>query len=199
MGADWSFAKPLSVCFITESWGHERNRGLHGGIDLRAAVGTPVFAVASGTVQFGGQYSDGSGGAVELVHDDGLLATRYLHLSSVFTKTGAKVSKGQQIGTSGFATSPHLHFDTWILGNRKADYVTKFGAFVGTAGNKAFRGVTYTKVPSEPLIPGATYQPDVVAMMAKYGVPQYSLLKDNRTYFVAGAAALVLAGVYAVI
>ena len=168
---EWLLGKPLASCIITEGWGMAREgRSAHGAIDLRAPVGTPVFAAAAGRVRFGGQYADGSGGAVELDHGDGML-TRYLHLSQVAVKTGAIVTRGQPLGQSGFAKSPHLHFDVSVLPPQVEFYKARFSdaKFLGAITIKP-GGVTRCKVPVEPLIAADGYQDDVVKAARLYAV-----------------------------
>jgi murein DD-endopeptidase MepM/ murein hydrolase activator NlpD len=167
-------AAPLASMLSTEGWGMPREgRPYHGGVDLRAPVGTVARAASSGTVVFGGQYADGSGGAVELDHGDGV-ATRYLHLSRVDVKSGQRVSRGQQLGLTGFAVSPHLHWDTWVEVPKLYEYVQRFGKpTTGFTVTKAFGPKTFVKVPAEPLAP-MSYQADVIAAAQKYGVKLYS-------------------------
>ena len=90
----------------------------HTGVDVAAPSGTPVLAAASGTVAditSGGAY----GNAVLIAHGDGL-TTFYAHLSSVAVQVGRQVDKGQSvggIGSTGWSTGPHLHFETRINGS----------------------------------------------------------------------------------
>ncbi|WP_255752900.1 LysM peptidoglycan-binding domain-containing M23 family metallopeptidase [Kitasatospora sp. A2-31] len=86
--------------------------GHHTGADFVAATGTPLRAVAAGTV-----VKAGNGGAygneVEIKLADGKYA-QYAHLSSIGVKVGQAVTVGQQIGLSGATgnvTGPHLHFE----------------------------------------------------------------------------------------
>lgn len=89
----------------------------HTGIDIAAPSGTPVLAAEAGTVasiSSGGAY----GNAVLVAHGDGL-TTFYAHLSSVAVSTGRQVALGEQIGgvgSTGWSTGPHLHFETRING-----------------------------------------------------------------------------------
>ncbi len=89
----------------------------HTGVDIAAPSGTPVLAAESGTVAAvtsGGAY----GNAVLVAHGDGL-TTFYAHLSSVAVSTGRQVGAGQQIGgvgSTGWSTGPHLHFETRVNG-----------------------------------------------------------------------------------
>ena len=85
----------------------------HLGIDYAAPVGTPVQAVADGTVKFAGR-KGGFGNFVEIKHANNY-TTMYGHLKSYGkgVKVGAKVKQGQTIGyvgSTGLSTGPHLDF-----------------------------------------------------------------------------------------
>lgn len=85
-------------------------RSGHGGLDLRAAVGTPVRAIADGTVVLEG-FHYFSGGAVYVDHGGGVLSV-YFHLSKILVGPGQKVKAGDSIalsGATGRVTGPHLH------------------------------------------------------------------------------------------
>jgi murein DD-endopeptidase MepM/ murein hydrolase activator NlpD len=87
----------------------------HYAIDIQANSGTPVKAAASGTVIFAGWKSNGGGYQVWIAHGSNLYTT-YNHMSSVGVGRGQSVGRGQQIGrvgSSGWATGPHLHFEVW--------------------------------------------------------------------------------------
>ena len=87
----------------------------HYGIDIAADRGTPVLAAASGVVTFAGWRSNGGGYQVWVSHGSNLYST-YNHMSSVSVHAGQRVSKGQRVGrvgTTGWATGPHLHFEVW--------------------------------------------------------------------------------------
>jgi murein DD-endopeptidase MepM/ murein hydrolase activator NlpD len=85
----------------------------HLGVDYAAATGTPVVAVASGTVISAG-WAGGGGRQVRIRHAAGL-ESYYLHLSA-FAKgirAGAHVEQGQligRVGATGTATGPHLDY-----------------------------------------------------------------------------------------
>ncbi len=89
----------------------------HTGIDIGSPSGTSVKAADSGTVAGitnGGPY----GKAVLLVHSGGL-TTFYAHLSSESVTIGQSVSAGQEVGTigsTGWSTGPHLHYEVRING-----------------------------------------------------------------------------------
>jgi murein DD-endopeptidase MepM/ murein hydrolase activator NlpD len=113
-----SFLKsPLKFARVTSRFTHARYHPIlkvvrpHLGVDYAAPTGTPVVAVASGTVTSAGA-SGGSGRAVHLRHGEGL-ETMYLHLSRVLVRPGARVEQGQVVGlvgATGLATGPHLDF-----------------------------------------------------------------------------------------
>lgn len=89
----------------------------HTGTDFGAPSGTPVRAVASGTVVRAG-YNGGHGNYIEIQHD-GRYRTSYSHLSRIQVRKGEKVAQGQGIGavgSTGMSTGPHLHFQLWVDG-----------------------------------------------------------------------------------
>ena len=110
-----SYAWPTKNVYITSYYGWRTvfgNREYHYGIDLRAAVGTPIYAADGGEVVFVGT-SSGYGKLIQIRHDNGDL-TYYAHLDSYSVKKGDRVYKGQQIaksGKTGRVTGPHLHFE----------------------------------------------------------------------------------------
>lgn len=93
----------------------------HGGIDIAAAVGTPILAAADGEVVFAGVGIPGSGYnyygyVVSIYHSDYGYSTLYGHLleNSITVEKGDTVKKGHVIGNlgnSGKSTGPHLHFE----------------------------------------------------------------------------------------
>jgi murein DD-endopeptidase MepM/ murein hydrolase activator NlpD len=86
---------------------------MHRGIDIAAAIGTPIVSVASGTVVYAGWNDGGYGYMVEVEHADGTM-TRYAHNDRLLVSKGQQVNQGQQIsemGSTGFSTGPHLHFE----------------------------------------------------------------------------------------
>ena len=85
----------------------------HLGVDYGAPTGSPVVAVANGTVVSAGFNGQG-GRVVHLRHASGY-ETYYMHLSSIAAgvRAGAHVSQGQligRVGMSGLATGPHLDY-----------------------------------------------------------------------------------------
>ena len=90
---------------------------LHTGVDLAAPAGTHILAAADGHVAFAGPAS-GYGHLILIEHTVGgkLVATGYAHMyaDGVHVKVGDTVTAGQYIadvGSDGYATGPHLHFE----------------------------------------------------------------------------------------
>jgi len=85
----------------------------HLAVDYGAPTGTPVQAVAKGTVTFAG-WDEGYGNLVQIKHSGGL-STGYAHLSAIAAgiRRGAFVDQGElvgKVGQTGLATGPHLHY-----------------------------------------------------------------------------------------
>lgn len=90
----------------------------HNGIDIAVPTGTPVSAVANGTVVYAGLRS-GYGYTVLLEHDNGMI-TLYGHNSQNNVSPGQAVRKGDTIalaGSTGRSTGPHVHFEAWQSGS----------------------------------------------------------------------------------
>lgn len=98
---------------ITSRYGVYRRRGYrHTGIDIAAPHGSPIYSADSGEVIFSGWW-DGYGKALVIDHGKGT-ATVYAHMSRIYLQVGAVVAKGQTIGlvgSTGYSTGPHLHFE----------------------------------------------------------------------------------------
>lgn len=90
----------------------------HNGIDIGAPYGAPVYSLKDGVVTYSGVMS-GYGNVVVVNHGD--ISTLYAHNSSLSVSVGQAVSGGQQIanvGATGWATGPHIHFEVIIDGSR---------------------------------------------------------------------------------
>lgn len=89
--------------------GEER---FHYGVDLAADTGTEVRCFADGTVTAVGDSS--SYGRYCIVSHEGGYSTLYAHCSRITVSSGTAVNRGQKIaevGDTGMATGPHLHFE----------------------------------------------------------------------------------------
>lgn len=108
---------PVPMGYYSSNYGYRLDpftgrQTFHTGVDLIAPPGTAVVAAAGGVVSnvaFVSEY----GNIVDVDHDNGL-TTRYAHLSKSMVRVGDVVMKGQniaQVGATGRATGPHLHFE----------------------------------------------------------------------------------------
>jgi murein DD-endopeptidase MepM/ murein hydrolase activator NlpD len=151
---------PLDKVFITQYFGNTSfatanpqvysGKG-HNGIDLRAAIGTPIKAASSGIVSgigntdiIRGCYSYGKW--VMIKHSNGL-STLYAHLSLQTVAVGQNISKGELIGYSGntgYTTGPHLHFGVYATEGVQINKLTSaqtshcIGAVIPVADFKAY-------------------------------------------------------------
>lgn len=92
----------------------------HPGMDIANDMGTPIVATADGTVEYAGWNSGGYGNMVDINHGNGIM-TRYGHAEQVVVATGQTVKRGQVIaymGSTGFSTGPHVHYEVHINGQR---------------------------------------------------------------------------------
>lgn len=92
-------------------------RKLHDGIDYPAPVGTPIYAVADGTVEVSKMNGGGGGWGNYVMIDHGGFRTNSAHMHTRKIYAGSKVKAGQLIGTvgnTGNSTGPHLHFSIYI-------------------------------------------------------------------------------------
>ncbi|MFF2531594.1 peptidoglycan DD-metalloendopeptidase family protein [Brevibacillus sp. NPDC058079] len=89
----------------------------HKGVDVAVPIGTPLYAIADGTVEAAGPAS-GFGLWVVIRLDDGA-KTVYGHIDSYTVKVGDKVKQGKLVafsGNRGKSTGPHLHFEYYLNG-----------------------------------------------------------------------------------
>lgn len=117
---------PLKYTRISSKFTYARKHPIykvyrpHTGVDYAAPKGTPVHAVADGTITFKG-WAGGGGNTLKIKHA-GNLMTGYMHLSGYAKgiRQGSHVSQGQLIGyvgSTGASTGPHLDFRIWKNGN----------------------------------------------------------------------------------
>jgi murein DD-endopeptidase MepM/ murein hydrolase activator NlpD len=115
---------PVALARISSVFGRRPNplgKGhvFHRGIDLAAPTGTPVYAVAAGTV-IRSMRDRSYGNVVVIDHHNGY-KTLYAHNSKLLVKVGEKVKAGQpiaKVGSTGHSTGPHLHFEIHRSGQR---------------------------------------------------------------------------------
>lgn len=104
-----------------------KTRSLHTGIDIPAPSGTAIKAAQSGTVLYTGLM--GAYGNVVILSHGGNLSTMYAHQSAIAVSVGDEVKQGDKIGavgSTGWSTGPHLHFEVRINGTHTNpwDYVS---------------------------------------------------------------------------
>lgn len=111
------FTAPLETMTVSGAFGNQRilngvPKQYHGGVDLQAAMGTPVKATADGTITHINTNSYYNGKLIIIDHGYGI-SSSYAHLSKIDTEIGKKVKRGEKIGevgSTGRSTEPHLHF-----------------------------------------------------------------------------------------
>jgi septal ring factor EnvC (AmiA/AmiB activator) len=106
---------PVIGCFCYRSYPDVE---FHEGVDLGANYGDPVHAAAAGTVVAAG-WDGGYGMKIDIDHGNGY-HTWYAHLSRFDVAAGAHVYKGEvigEVGATGFATGPHLHYQLMYDGS----------------------------------------------------------------------------------
>jgi Peptidase family M23/LysM domain len=111
---DQSLIYPISFVYESQPFS-----AVHPGVDLVAAVGTPVYAVADGVISIAA--SGWNGGYGKFIMEDFCQGTqaRFAHLSAFAQgiTAGSTVTQGQLIGFSGNtgnSTGPHLHFEIHV-------------------------------------------------------------------------------------
>lgn len=110
---------PLQGGTITSRFGSRESirSHSHSGLDIASRYGSPIYAVAEGTVKFAG-IQGGYGNLVIISHGNGV-ETYYGHCSSILAKVGDKVEPGDliaKVGSTGNSTGNHLHFEIRING-----------------------------------------------------------------------------------
>lgn len=91
---------------------------IHNGVDLLAALGTEVIAVANGVVSDISRSDRGRGNQVIIEHWGGY-KTVYSHLGDVMVRKSQQVKQGSiigRVGNSGLSFAPHLHFEVHLDG-----------------------------------------------------------------------------------
>ncbi|MBW2233537.1 MAG: LysM peptidoglycan-binding domain-containing M23 family metallopeptidase [Deltaproteobacteria bacterium] len=105
------FGWPMHTAKVTSRFGRRRGRA-HEGIDIGAPRGSRIVAAESGKVIHAGWLGDY--GRVVIVKHSGDYRTVYAHANKLHVRRGQLVDKGERIadvGTSGNASGPHLHFE----------------------------------------------------------------------------------------
>jgi murein DD-endopeptidase MepM/ murein hydrolase activator NlpD len=118
----------------------------HKGVDYGAPTGTPVRTVGDGEVDFAG-WQNGYGNVIEIRHAHGR-STLYAHLSRLSVHKGEHVDQGEvigNVGSTGWATGPHLHFEVKLAGVQQDPLLVAKAsetAQLSSAGRAQFAQVT---------------------------------------------------------
>jgi len=123
-GAGYYVWPTPSCSYITSKFGYRVHpifgtTKYHSGVDVAAGYGASILAAAGGTVSIA-EKSDSYGYYCVIYHANGT-TTLYAHMNSMPTVTaGQTVSAGQVIGyvgSTGWSTGPHLHFEIRVNGS----------------------------------------------------------------------------------
>lgn len=132
----WVWPVPYSNSYVTSPFGYRNDPisgryKFHAGIDISMpnAMGKKLVAVKSGTVIRTVRSNSGYGNYVMVDHGGGYVSL-YAHCKSLAVSNGQRVAQGQviaYIGTSGYSTGPHVHFEIRKNGEKvnPANYVSK--------------------------------------------------------------------------
>jgi murein DD-endopeptidase MepM/ murein hydrolase activator NlpD len=115
--AAWPALGPISGVYGSQRILNGEPRAPHRGVDVAAAAGTPVGAMASGVVSLAEPAMYYTGGTVMIDHGHGLHSV-YAHLQEVLVEVGQRLAQGATVGTvgaTGRATGPHLHWGVYWL------------------------------------------------------------------------------------
>lgn len=160
----------------------------HGGTDIHATLGTPVYSSMDGSVT-GTDLTNF--GTIGIRHGDDL-ETKYVHLSKAFVHSGDKVKAGDLIGAAGGtgkggdmnAYTPHLHFEMLKNGVR-IDPEKFFAANSKKVSQPQISSVT-KRDPNDPGVGGPDFTPRINKQMNEYlskrgvGGPEESVKSNNR-------------------
>ena len=107
-----AFTSPVQGPVLSD-FGADLSGGRNVGVNIGAALGTPIHAAAAGQISYAGNELRGYGNLVLIKHEDGYV-TAYAHADRIVVNRGDYVAKGQiigYVGQTGDVTSPQLHFE----------------------------------------------------------------------------------------
>jgi murein DD-endopeptidase MepM/ murein hydrolase activator NlpD len=120
--------RPIEKGWLSSGYGKRADPftaqpAMHYGIDFSGPRQSNILAVAGGVVTWSGQ-RPGYGQVVDIDHGNGYM-TRYAHNEKNLVSVGTRVRAGDTIalmGSTGRATSSHVHFEVWLDGRRINPY-----------------------------------------------------------------------------
>lgn len=104
---------------------------LHTGTDISAPIGA-TFVAANDGIVVKAEYNTAYGNMVMIDHGGGI-STLYAHGSEILVSVGQTVFKGTavlKVGSTGYSTGPHAHFEVRVNGNpvQPLDYITSYNS-----------------------------------------------------------------------
>lgn len=111
---------PVVSTKITSEFGNRmhpvlKENRFHRGVDISSVKGAAVNSGVKGIVTYAGVKGN-YGNMIEVRRSDGL-KVRYAHLSKIEVRVGQRIQEGDKIGevgSTGMATGPHLHYEVLI-------------------------------------------------------------------------------------
>ena len=119
-GGSGRLGYPTSSRTISAGFPNYPGGSYHGGVDFPVPSGSNIYAADSGTVIIAKNLNYSYGHYLVIDHGNGL-NTRYAHASALCVSKGQTVSQGDVIayvGSTGYSTGNHLHFEVSVNGNR---------------------------------------------------------------------------------
>ena len=110
---------PLKDGVLTSILGEGGTSSYHKGIDLAKNLGEEVHSAYEGTVIFS-DYNNGGYGNLVIVQHENDMQTYYAHLNEIYVSKGQYIGTEEvlgTVGTTGYSTGPHLHFELRVGGN----------------------------------------------------------------------------------
>lgn len=168
-GTSYNFIWPFSLSIVSSEFGPRPPLPFHNGIDFAAGTGTYIPAAADGTIMLVGYYDDW-GNYLRIRHpniDGATIWTGYAHMQSYPAwSVGDSIEQSDmvgRVGSTGFVTGPHLHYETAVNGERINPRT--FMSIYGT-GTVVVPAVTRSRIiiggvasaPFEPFLQGTVYQ-----------------------------------------
>ena len=142
---------PLDFTRISSNFNMRRKHPIHNkikahrGVDYAAPRGTPVYAAGKGKV-IASAYSKANGNYVFVQHGQQFI-TKYLHLTKRSVRKGQNVRQRQTIGTvgsTGYATGPHLHYEFLVNGVHRNPRTVKLPEASPIAASKRAEFISQT-------------------------------------------------------